>query len=448
MGRIRNAVIFLLLCAGSSFGQSWNINIGGLPIQSGNSLPASCTTNGSLFFLRPTQGWYWCNGGTYSPFASGSGITGSGTANTVAKFTGASIVGNSGITDNGTTVATSEKVSFTGGPLSIGTSAPTALSGFSSTDDVFGTKLSAFSLQLGPITSATTDSGATITLEPADGVTTGQNFNALNLGIGTDATQTKNFGTLRALNIQTFPQTSGSTTNLIGIDIANQATNTNTITSMFGIRVQSDTALGTANVTTNNAINILRTGFVSNPTAPSTITTDVGLNVGAPSTAANGTMTHHYGIQITGTHTGGTGNGDGWAFFDATAANAYQFGTVTTLGAHTSPLYKTTTNCTANGTAASPSVVSCSAAPSGAFSCATNASAGTCRINTTAVTANSNIFITWTSAAGTRLGVTCNTAPSVIPAIQISAIVAGTSFDVNAPTFTTNPVCGYYWVVN
>lgn len=128
-------------------------------------------------------------------------------------------------------------------------------------------------------------------------------------------------------------------------------------------------------------------------------------------------------------------------------------GTFTTLAANTSatsPLYVTTTNCAGVGTAASPSVASCSAAPAGAFSCATNAGGGggICRINTTAVTANSNIFVTFTAAAGIRLGVTCNASPSVIAAIPIAAIVAGTSFDINAPTFITNPVCGYYWIVD
>jgi hypothetical protein len=120
------------------------------------------------------------------------------------------------------------------------------------------------------------------------------------------------------------------------------------------------------------------------------------------------------------------------------------------LPRNTTAQYFTSTNCSANGTAASPSVTSCAAASAGAFSCATNASAGICRINTTAVTANSDIFVIFATGTtlNTRLGVTCNTAPTIVPSVPIAAIVAGTSFDINAPTFTVNPVCGYYWFVN
>lgn len=42
---------------------------------------------------------------------TGGTITGSGTANLVTKFTGATAIGNSSITDNGTTVSTSEALS-------------------------------------------------------------------------------------------------------------------------------------------------------------------------------------------------------------------------------------------------------------------------------------------------------------------------------------------------
>src|SRR5207244_7477414 len=102
-------------------------------------------------------------------------------------------------------------------------------------------------------------------------------------------------------------------------------------------------------------------------------------------------------------------------------------------------LYTTTTKCAGVGTAASPSVASCSAAQAGAFSCATNASAGTCQVNTTAVTANSRIFIQETSAEGANLGVTCNTAPTIVPAILLASKSAGASFTINMPTITTNP---------
>jgi hypothetical protein len=110
--------------------------------------------------------------------------------------------------------------------------------------------------------------------------------------------------------------------------------------------------------------------------------------------------------------------------------------------------YLTNTNCAAVGTTANPSVASCAAASAGAFSCATNASAGTCQVNTTAVTANSEITVTENSSEGTRLGVTCNTSPSVVPAIILASKNVGASFTINAPTFITNPACFDYVIIN
>jgi hypothetical protein len=109
----------------------------------------------------------------------------------------------------------------------------------------------------------------------------------------------------------------------------------------------------------------------------------------------------------------------------------------------------TITNCAAVGTAANPSVASCTSAIAGSFSCATNASTGTCQVNTTAVTANSEIFITQRSDAttGTRLGVTCNaTLSTVIP--EITAVTAASSFTINLGTITTNPECFSYSILN
>ena len=109
----------------------------------------------------------------------------------------------------------------------------------------------------------------------------------------------------------------------------------------------------------------------------------------------------------------------------------------------------TATNCAANGTAANPSVVSCSAAPVGRFSCATNASTGTCVVDTTAVTANSVIQIQPDSTLGTALSVTCNTtADSGVTVPRVSARNPLVSFTITLGTFTTNPECFTYIVVN
>ena len=97
----------------------------------------------------------------------------------------------------------------------------------------------------------------------------------------------------------------------------------------------------------------------------------------------------------------------------------------------TSPLYITKTKCAAAGTAASPSAVACSAAPSGSFSCATNASTATCVVATTAVSASSAIFVQPDSSLSTLLSVTCNTtADTGLVAPRVSARSAATSFTI------------------
>ena len=121
-----------------------------------------------------------------------------------------------------------------------------------------------------------------------------------------------------------------------------------------------------------------------------------------------------------------------------------------TSGALAGYTYRSITNCAAIGSAASPSVAACGAAPAGTVSCATNATA-TCTVNTTAVTASSQIFISQRedTTTGTRLGVTCNVTPSVIVADEnITAVVPGTSFSFSLTQPVTNPDCFNYFIVN
>lgn len=108
-------------------------------------------------------------------------------------------------------------------------------------------------------------------------------------------------------------------------------------------------------------------------------------------------------------------------------------------GAVTTPLYDTTTNCSSS---ASPAV--CAAAPAGSVAIA--AGATTVVVDTTAVTANSQILLTFDSSLGTKLGVTCNT---TYAAPWVSARTAGTSFTISVGTApTTNPACVSYEVIN
>lgn len=121
-------------------------------------------------------------------------------------------------------------------------------------------------------------------------------------------------------------------------------------------------------------------------------------------------------------------------------------GSFTTL---TGSTFNSTTKCAAVGSAASPSVASCSAAPTGSFSCATNASGATCVVDTSAVTANSAIFVQPDSSLGTLLSVTCNTtADTALTAPRVSARSAGTSFTLTLGTFSSNPLCFSYFLVN
>lgn len=105
-------------------------------------------------------------------------------------------------------------------------------------------------------------------------------------------------------------------------------------------------------------------------------------------------------------------------------------------------------SCAAVGTAASPSVVSCGTAATGVFACDVAASAATCTINTTAVTAKSTITVQGTTSENSRLGVTCNTAPTVFPGILIATKTAGTGFTMNMPTVTVNPPCFEFSITN
>src|SRR5882724_150317 len=150
--------------------------------------------------------------------------------------------------------------------------------------------------------------------------------------------------------------------------------------------------------------------------------------------------------QITYTRTAGA---EQWNF---TGVN----GTVTecvacdtkTVKALSATTYASVTNCSAAGTAASPSVATCAAAPAGAFSCDPAATGATCTVNTTAAHTNSDITITSTASAGTRLSVTCNTTADTPAGPRIASISNGVSFTINLGTVTTNPACFFYSIIN
>lgn len=101
--------------------------------------------------------------------------------------------------------------------------------------------------------------------------------------------------------------------------------------------------------------------------------------------------------------------------------------------------YNTQTNCSS-----SSSPAACVSAAAGSVT--VPASATTEVVNTTAITANSQVLLTFDSSLGAKLGVTCNTS-----AVQgtISARTAGTSFTIKLPSApSVNPACFSYEIVN
>lgn len=96
-------------------------------------------------------------------------------------------------------------------------------------------------------------------------------------------------------------------------------------------------------------------------------------------------------------------------------------------------------NCSS---AASPAV--CATASAGSVVVA--ASATTVVVNTTAVTANSQIFLTFDSSLGTKLGVTCNTTQPAL--FGVTARTAATSFTITASAPTTNSACFSFVIFN
>jgi len=101
--------------------------------------------------------------------------------------------------------------------------------------------------------------------------------------------------------------------------------------------------------------------------------------------------------------------------------------------------YNTWTNCSSS---ASPAV--CGSASAGSVAIA--ASSSTVVVDTTAVTAQSQIVVTFDSSLGTKLGVTCNATPQQP---YVSARTAGTSFTISvAGIFSTHPGCFSYLILN
>lgn len=187
--------------------------------------------------------------------------------------------------------------------------------------------------------------------------------------------------------------------------------------------------------------------------ATGTITDVTGFYVPHGSDNAADTWTNHYGLLIRDIGFKAASGVQAAVRVDQQSLGGYAFyapGTSPNLfgGLVTSAKYATTTNCGANGSAANPSLVTCTAAAAGAFSCDTAASTGTCVVSTTAVTANSEITVQQVSYLNARLSKTCNTSSALPAGPLVTSISAGTSFTITLGTVTTNPACFIFEIVN
>lgn len=113
-------------------------------------------------------------------------------------------------------------------------------------------------------------------------------------------------------------------------------------------------------------------------------------------------------------------------------------------------------SCQAVGTPANPSIVNCNpgsgiGASAGIFTCDIAASGGTCKVNTENVRQKAVIIVQPNTYIGSLLSVTCNTTPTLTPAIIVASVVNGGSgsgsFTINLPTFTVNPMCYSFHII-
>lgn len=412
-----------ILISAATFGQVSNPNV----IYVSSAPSGACLATPPIQVVASTGVAYTCDNGTWAAINGGGGggvtsLTGDGT-----------IISNSG-SIGAVTLTLANTPTGTGGVV-LATS-PTLVT------PLLGTPTSGVITNLtGTCTACTANAAATAT-----SATTAVNLSGGGTVTGTPAASVAAIQTNTAL----FTGATGTTTFpylMLQPSGATAETGWSTSGTFLGVNSASGFGGNFVDLHVNNAASVLSissTGLV---------TTSGGVLQGtAHQFGASGTVALRTGS--TGIYTWASSaafNGTVDTVLDRSAAGVLEINAGTAAGSSGSikvQAYLTSTNCAGVGTVASPSVVSCSSASAGAFACDVAASAATCTINTTAVTANSEIFVQEVASEGTRLSVTCNTAPTVTPAIVLATKTAGTGFTINMPTITTNPACFVYRILN
>lgn len=270
-----------------------------------------------------------------STATTSSGITGSGTANTIAKFTAGTVIGNSSVTDDGAIITFGNT-----GPLvkgSLGADATLTANTLCTPTNTAASGSSVECITYGPTDTASGNKqNLDLTMVPQPAGASSASFSPLRFQLSTASAMAQNLATLRGILGGITLAGSGNVTRATGIESSVFSSGTTgTIADLQAMRLRASFLSGANTPTNLTTLDLQATGFNANPTSPITITNDIQLRIGAPNLQANGTLTHHAGIQINGTQTGGTGNADGWSIFDnSPTTNKSQLGllTVNSLG--------------------------------------------------------------------------------------------------------------------
>ena len=287
-------------------------NASGVPIFGQVNLASSAGVTGNLPVTNLNGGTgassstFWRGDGTWATPAGGS-ITGSGTANYVARWTSSSALGTGVLYDDGTHVG-------------IGTTSPsTALQiGAALTPVVAQTPSQMFINDAPTNTAGGSVTSMSIYLQPAPASNSNSNFHSLFNDVSVPSSSSVTYGN-SILGVRTNNSYSG-TGNVFGLYSSYNVTSNNsasaTATSVVGALNQANNsstgtttnAYGSKNNTFNTSSGTITTGSgtytSANNSSTGTITTAYGVNSSVTNSNASGTVGTAYGLYTTVTNSG------------------------------------------------------------------------------------------------------------------------------------------------